>query len=137
MHQKNKDNWVGFLGYQKYMVEKSFDWIKLRVDTQSKQLKGEGILFLNQKRYEIALSYSPFNGFYRYDRIYIDDKHIKYSSGNHMYPDGTLCLYHPTADKVGVQIIPLYRMIPWISEWIILYEQWKKYGIWLGPEIKH
>lgn len=35
------------------------------------------------------------------------------------------------------QKIPLFRMIPWITEWIIFYEQWKKYGIWLGKEIKH
>jgi len=33
--------------------------------------------------------------------------------------------------------IALFNMIPWISEWIVFYEQWKKYGVWLGREIKH
>jgi hypothetical protein len=28
-------------------------------------------------------------------------------------------------------------MIPWITEWIVFYEQWKKYGVWFGAEIKH
>lgn len=136
MHQKNKDNWVGFLGYQKYMVEKSFDWIKLKLDIRSKQLEGCGIFYLNRKKYEILLLYSPFNG-YRYDRISIQNHYIKYNPHNHMYKDNTLCLYHPIKDRVSMEVIPLYKMIPWISEWIVFYEQWKKYGVWLGPEIKH
>ena len=49
----------------------------------------------------------------------------------------SLCLYHPIIDKPYLQCIPLYKMIPWITEWIIFYIQWKKYGVWLGREIKH
>ena len=51
--------------------------------------------------------------------------------------DLSLCLYHPIIDKPTFRIIPLFQMIPWISEWIVFYEQWKKYGVWLGKEIKH
>lgn len=133
MHQ---ENWHLFLSIQKRLVESHFDWLKFRINSNSKSLYGSGVLNVNGKNYDIFLGYSPFNRL-RYDRIYIDDKTIKYHKDIHLYSDFSLCLYHPKIDQPLFQKIPLVNIIPWISEWIVFYLQWKKYGVWLGKEIKH
>lgn len=132
-HQKY---WYVFLSVQKFMVEKHFDWLELHINSKTKSLIGNGRLNIGGKNYTILLSYSPFNK-YRYDRIYIDDKLVKYNKDIHLYGDLSLCLYHPTIDQSVFKKLPLFEMIPWVSEWIVFYEQWKKYGVWLGKEIKH
>lgn len=132
----HRKNWFLFLSVEKFLLENYFDWIKLKINHIDKSLTGKGILNIGSKRYEIVLSYSPFYK-YRYDRIYVKDSSIEYDNKIHVYEDLSLCLYHPVIDKPLFQTIPLYKMIPWISEWIIFYEQWKKYGVWLGKEIKH
>lgn len=134
--REQRKNWYLFLSVEKHLVEKYFDWIKLEIDTKNKILKGTGVLIIGNKKYTILLSHSPYYE-YRYDRIYINDSTIKYNNEIHMYRDLSLCLYHPIIDKPIFRTIPLHRMIPWISEWIVFYEQWKKYGVWLGKEIKH
>lgn len=132
-HQKD---WFIFLSVQKFLSERYFDWLQLRINSDTKALIGRGKLSIGSKTYKVLLSYSPFHN-YRYDRIYIDDKSIKYNKEIHLYRDLSLCLYHPIIDKPTLQIIPLFKIIPWITEWIVFYEQWKKYGVWLGKEIKH
>ncbi|MGQ3015003.1 MAG: hypothetical protein ACT6QS_14935 [Flavobacteriales bacterium] len=132
-HQKD---WYIFLSIQKLLVEEHFDWVKFHINTQDKLLIGKGVLNSGNKKYEIFILYSPFYN-NRYDRIYINDKSIKYNKAIHLYSDLSLCLYHPTIDQPLFGKIPLFKMLPWISEWIVFYEQWKKYGVWLGKEIKH
>lgn len=132
----HKNNWYLFLKIEKNLVEKYFKWIELSLGEKNKSLIGKGVLYFRSKKYEVLLSYSPFNK-YRYDRIYINDKKIKFNDDIHLYYDKSLCLYHPIYDKPALNFIPLYKMIPWIVEWIVFYEQWKKYGVWLGNEIKH
>jgi len=122
------------LAFEKFLAERSFSWLKLY--HEPKRILGSGVLQSNLKKYEIVLTYSPFNTF-RFDRIYVKDKTIKYNDNIHLYKDMSLCLYHPIKDKPLFSHIPLYRMIPWISEWIFFYEEWQKYGVWLGKEIKH
>lgn len=132
-HQKN---WDTFLYAQKVLVEQNFDWLKLKLDPVGKALLGKGRLNIGGKSYEILLSFSPFYQ-HRYDRIVLKDSSILYHKDIHVYGDMTLCLYHPIIDQSLFKKLPLYKMIPWISEWIVFYEQWKKYGVWLGNEIKH
>ena len=132
-HQRN---WYAFLYVQKLLVEAHFDWIDLSINSKMRSLIGNGILDLHGKRRRISVQFSPFNK-YRYDRIYIEDKSIKFHDGIHLYNDMSLCLYHPIIDQPVFNRVPLFKMIPWISEWIVFYEQWKKYGVWLGKEIKH
>ncbi|OPC06980.1 hypothetical protein BAS09_18255 [Elizabethkingia ursingii] len=136
IRKENQKNWFSFLIVQKALVEKYFDWINLHINKDSKSLEGHGILKIGEKFYSIRLTYSPFYLF-RYDRIYIDDKSIKYNDDIHLYKDLSLCLYHPVVDQSFRVKMPLYEIIPWISEWIIHYVQWQKYGVWLGKEIKH
>ena len=133
VHQKN---WHIFLSFQKFLVEQHFDWLELKVNLNNRSLQGRGVLSVNGKNHTVLLSYSPFHR-YRYDRIFIDDKSIKHHKEIHLYSDSSLCLYHPIIDQSIFQKTPLVKIIPWISEWVIFYEQWKKYGVWLGKEIKH
>lgn len=136
LENDNKINWHFFLSCQKLLVEQNFDWLKLILDSKNKRLIGSGEVKVDQKKISVILSYSPFNLF-RYDQIYITDQDIEYHRDIHLYPDNSLCLYHPKIDQPLIQRIPLVKMIPWITEWIVFYEQWKKYGVWLGREIKH
>ncbi|WP_270087089.1 hypothetical protein [Sphingobacterium sp. SYP-B4668] len=133
---KHQKDWYTFLFVQKHFVEKHFNWLKVILDKKNKQLIGTGILQIGGKSYKILLSYSPFEKF-RYDRIYIQDDSIKYHDDIHLYYDNSLCLYHPVFDKLSNKNISLCEMIPWISEWLVHYNQWKKYRVWLGKEIKH
>ena len=137
IRKKNQQDWFPFLIAQKAFVEKYFNWLNLSIDVKNKSLEGKGILNIGEKSYSIQLSFSPFFP-YRYDRIFVQDKSIKYNDNIHLYAvDLSLCLYHPIIDQPVLNKIPLFKMIPWISEWIVFYEQWKKYGVWFGKEIKH
>lgn len=136
INKYHQENWELFLSIQKDLVEKRFDWIKLKIDNKNKQLLGKGDLTMDNKKFPIILSYSPFNK-NRYDRIFISNGEIHYHRDIHVYGDISLCLYHPLIDQGPFRSIPLVKMIPWISEWIVFYLQWKKYGVWLGKEIKH
>ena len=136
IRSSHKKQWYSFLLIEKFLVEKHFGWLELSINIDNKSLIGKGKLKVEDKNYNIILIYSPYNQ-YRYDRIYINDSKIEFNNSIHLYGDKTLCLYHPIFDKPILNTIPLYKMIPWISEWIVFYEQWKKYGVWLGDEIKH
>jgi hypothetical protein len=133
---KQRKQWYSFLLIEKFLVEKHFEWIDLKINSENKSIIGKGKLNVEGKNYEILLSYSPFNQ-HRYDRIYINDTSIKFNNKIHLYRDNSLCLYHPIFDKPILNTIPLYKMIPWITEWIVFYELWKKYGVWFADEIKH
>lgn len=132
----HRKNWYLFLFIEKVLVEKYFDWISLNINKERKCLEGKGVLNISGKIYKISLQYSPYFKV-RYDKIFIDNPKIRYNDDIHLYRDKSLCLYHPIIDKAIFGFIPLYKIIPWITEWVIFYEQWKKYGIWLGDEVKH
>jgi hypothetical protein len=105
------------------------------VQTKS-EILGKGFIHVQDQKFDVLLKYSPFLP-NRFDRIYLSGKNIQYNSKIHVYGDGSLCLYHPILDKPLFKIIPLFRMIPWISEWCVHYLEWRKYGVWLGKEIMH
>lgn len=120
------------LHIEKILVEKYFSWIKLK--NSNNLIEGSGVLNLSEKKYKVHLAYSPFFSDH-FDRIYIEG--INYHPKIHLYRDLSLCLYHPIIDRSPFEILPLVKIIPWISEWCINYENWKKYGVWLGDEIQH
>ncbi len=134
IQHQNRLQWLLYLTKEKFFAEKYFRWLKFEIDHSAGILIGQGNLFSNHKSYEITIRYSPFYR-YRYDKIFI--KGISYHRDIHMYPDASLCLYHPFFDKPAFKHVELFRIIPWISEWIVFYEQWRRYGVWLGKEIKH
>lgn len=130
-YQENSHN---LLSLEKTLVEYHYSWLTL-ILTKT-EILGKGNLIVGDEKYEILLRYSPFLPV-RFDRIYIGNKDIQYHPSIHMYGDTSLCLYHPILDKPLLKLIPLLKMIPWITEWCVHYSEWKKYGVWLGREIKH
>ncbi len=80
---------------EKHLVEKHFDWIKVRIEDGA--IWGYGSLVVNGNRYQVSLEYKPridkFGRIDRFDRIRING--IKYHLKTHLYLDDTLCLYHP------------------------------------------
>lgn len=127
-------NWYCYLLIEKMRVVDNFNWLHLKIHKQA--LVGSGNLKIGNVTYQIALSYSPFNE-YRFDRIYVTNQNITYNKAIHVYGDLSLCLYHPIIDNPEGKIIPLVRMVPWISEWCVHFSEWRKYGVWLGREITH
>lgn len=130
-YRQNADS---LLYLEKTLVEFHYNWLTLY--KSKSEILGKGAIYVQDEKFDILLKYSPFLP-NRYDRIYIDRREIPYNSGIHMYRDRSLCLYHPVLDKPLFKLIPLFKIIPWISEWCIHYLEWEKYGVWLGKEIKH
>lgn len=132
--QDYKKNANHLLDIEINLVKFHYDWITLFKSKNT--LFGTGELCVNGNKYIIEIKYSPYFPS-RFDRIYITNLKIEYNTSIHVYRDMSLCLYHPLFDKPLFKIIPLFKMIPWITEWCIHYKEWKKYGVWLGNEIKH
>ena len=127
-------NYSAFLFVQKELVKRHFTW--LSVDIKGKVIFCKGTLKVFGRFYPVEITYSPFYPF-RFDRIFVHDPEITFDHKIHVYGDLSLCLYHPLIDMPYDKTIPLIDMIPWITEWCINYQNWKKYGIWLGREIQH
>lgn len=126
--------YIVHLEVESSIISKDYDWMK--VEVKGKLLRGTGCIVVDGVKYCLELLYSPFFP-NRMDRIKITNHRIEYHDDIHVYNDSTLCLYHPIIDKPFLGIVPLHRMIPWITEWCHFYGEWKKYGVWLAPEVKH
>lgn len=55
----------------------------------------------------------------------------------HIYPDGSLCLYHPKNFKWNHKCSIAKTIIPWTCTWLYYYEKYLKIGVWLGDEELH
>lgn len=132
-----KKNYRLLFEIEMYYIKKSFDWLK--VEIKGDILIAKGTLKIGNKSFDVEIAYSPFFFKFigRFDSIHIRGKKIVYNDSIHVYSDLSLCLYHPRIDKKPAETIPLVSMIPWIVEWCVHYEEWKKYKVWLGREIKH
>lgn len=123
-----------FLFAQKSLVEIHFPWLKVSI--RNKVLSGNGLLDIFGTKYNVELTFSPFYP-YRFDRIYLKDAGIQFHPAIHVYRDLSLCLYHPLVDMPLLKTVALIDMVSWIPEWCVHYQEWKKYGVWFGREIKH
>ncbi|QQX76487.1 MULTISPECIES: nucleotidyltransferase [Aequorivita] len=121
---------------QKEYVDKNFPWLQTVV--KDGKLLGKGKIKPKgcKKEYEILVSYD-INDTGRKERVFIlNDSKIKFGTTPHLYPGNSLCLYYPKDLPQHLEL-NFVDIIPWISEWLVMYELWKKYGIWLANEIKH
>lgn len=120
---------------QQKLIEDNFYWIKSIIKDGrligGGKLKPKGCRFT----YDIIFEYNP-NRKTRQDKIFVKDSKIKFGSVPHLYNDHGLCLYHPS-DLVQYLDFNFIDTIPWISKWLVTYELWLKYGVWLDKEFKH
>lgn len=127
-------NSYSYLLIEKILIEKKYDWLQCIIDNN--ELLGSGYILSKKsgKKYKIFFKYSYFN-VQRFDRIWVVEPYIKYHPEIHMYRNDTLCLYYPK--DLPMTIVPLVKMLPWVSEWLIKYEFWERYKVWLGEEVPH
>ena len=55
----------------------------------------------------------------------------------HLYGDKSLCLYYPKDRSWHPQEFVAKTIVPWIVEWLALYEIWCLTGEWYGEEAPH
>ncbi len=120
---------------QQKLIEDNFDWIKSFV--KDGKLIGGGKIKPKgcKNNYEIVFEYDP-NKKGRKENIFVIDKLIKFGKVPHLYNNHSLCLYHPSDLSPYIQF-NFVDVIPWISKWLVTYELWLKYGVWLDKEVKH
>ena len=120
---------------QQKLIEDNFDWIKSFV--KDGKLIGGGKIKPKgcKNNYEIVFEYDP-NKKGRKENIFVIDKAIKFGKVPHLYNNHSLCLYHPS-DLSPYMQFNFVDTIPWISKWLVTYELWLKYGVWLDKEYKH
>jgi len=135
MLENARRNSYAYLLIEKTLIESKYDWLKCEI--KGNVLIGHGYLYAKSsgKKYKIHIKYSyHYPG--RFDRVWITDPIIRYHRNTHMYRDDSLCLYYPK-DLPATRILPLATMLPWISEWLVKYEFWGKYKVWIGEEAPH
>lgn len=120
---------------QQKLIEDNFNWIKSFV--KDGKLIGGGKIKPKgcKNNYEIVFEYDP-NKKGRKENIFVIDKVIKFGKVPHLYNNHSLCLYHPSDLSLYMQF-NFVDTIPWISKWLVTYELWLKYGVWLDKEYKH
>ena len=72
-------------------------------------------------------------------KIFIKNPEIKTelngSKAEHLYRDGSLCLFFPKANEFDSKKLIVNYIIPWVSLWLFFYEVWLVTGKWLGGGI--
>jgi hypothetical protein len=119
---------------QKLEIEKYFNCFKCEANRH--KLKCKGILqpFDFIEPYSIQIEYTANSS----PVVYVKSPNIPINVKAHMYSKGNLCLYYPREFKWKNETSISKYLIPWISEWIVYYENFKMNGgIWLGPEAPH
>ncbi len=70
-------------------------------------------------------------------KMYVVTPQIEPSPTIHIYQQGHLCLYHPIETPWRDTHHLSDTIIPWTAEWLVFYELYKLYGIWLGKSYSH
>ncbi|KXO01117.1 hypothetical protein LS48_01180 [Aequorivita aquimaris] len=121
---------------QKQFIEDNFPWLWTMV--KDGKLLGKGKIKPNgcKKEYELLVEYD-INRTGRKERVFVlNDNKIQFGNTPHLYPGNSLCLYYPKDLPLFLDL-NFVDVIPWISEWLVMYELWNKYGVWLADEVKH
>jgi hypothetical protein len=53
----------------------------------------------------------------------------------HLYLDGSLCLYLPDSGEWDKSMLIVDTLVPWAAEWLLHYEVWRATGTWFGGGI--
>ena len=124
------------LQIQQYYIQKNFSWLDTFISDEklycSGTLRPEGC----KSKYQLIMIFD-LKARGRKERVYIrNNSKIKFGEVPHLYPDDSLCLYYPL-DIILFQDFNFIDIVPWVSEWLVMYEVWMKYGVWLADEVKH
>lgn len=72
-------------------------------------------------------------------KIFIREPMIKTEldgkKAEHLYKDGSLCLFFPEAKEFDSKKLIVDYIVPWVSLWLFFYEIWLVTGKWQGGGI--
>jgi hypothetical protein len=117
---------------QKKNIENKYKFIKCRIDDDTLICKGV-LQTKNFQAYTFKLEFRAGD----IPQVYIISPSIENSTEIHVYKEGCLCLFYPPDMKWKNTTNIAEYTIPWVIEWIYLYELWKLTGKWEAPEVKH
>lgn len=83
--------------------------------------------------YRLRLEYSVWDK----PAVYIEEPEIIPSALIHIYTEGSLCLYYPKETPWQNHLHLSDTVLPWTAEWLVFYELYKLYGVWLGKSASH
>jgi hypothetical protein len=111
--------------FQKYFINKNYSIFKTKIKNERLICKGvfeiEGC-----QDYEVDIRFTPgMPPKVTFPKLVVESKF-----DIHLYNDGSLCLYYPAEQNWTDYTKISDYTIPWIVEWIYLYEIWKLTGKW-------
>ena len=68
-------------------------------------------------------------------KVRLIDPEIECRDGSrpeHLYPDGSLCVFFPRHREWNHSMPLAKTIVPWVSEWLLHYEVWLATGEWRG-----
>lgn len=128
-YMQERRNRFAAVNYQKYFIDKYYSIFKTKI--QNDTLTCKGLIQLDWcQDYEVDIKFTPGMP----PKVTLPNLKEPSKFDIHMYDDNSLCLYYPAEQKwTDYTKIAAYT-IPWIVEWIYLYEIWKLTGKWEAKE---
>lgn len=87
----------------------------------------------HSKTYRVEIRYRPWSP----PEVRILDPEVPFTSGAHMYKDGSLCLYDYREQRWEKNWHLHQTIVPWTAEWLVFYELLQLSGKWLGKSARH
>lgn len=110
-------------------MEIQYSIFKTRIVNEMLVCKG-GIKLDGCKEHEVHIKFAPGMP----PKVTLPKLVEKSKFDVHMYNDGSLCLFYPGDQKWTDYTRIAEYTIPWVIEWIYLYEIWKLTGKWEAEE---
>ncbi len=117
---------------QKRGIEQQFDFLKCEIKKNLLLIKGT-FNAPNCDAYDVCISYQAGLA----PSVFIERPNVGINAKNHIYSNGSLCLFYPPETKWSEKHSIASYTIPWIFEWIVNYELRKLTGEWFAPEQVH
>ncbi len=125
-------NCYGFAHYQKHFIEKNYSFLKCRIENDTLICVGE-VQPDHCEKYKLRIEFRAGH----HPQVFVTSPTILQSPDNHVYSNGSLCLFYPPDMKWKDSTKIAAYTIPWTIEWIMLYELWKLTGKWEAAEVLH
>lgn len=117
------------VSFQKYFIDKQYSIFKTRIVNETLICKGV-IKIDGCEEHEVHLKFIPGMP----PKVTLPKLKETSKFDVHMYNDGSLCLFYPGNQKWTDYTKIAEYTIPWVVEWIYLYEIWKLTGKWEADE---
>lgn len=128
-YMPQRRNKFAAINYQKYFIDKFYSIFKTRI--QNDKLACKGVIQIDGcQDYEVEIQFTPGMP----PKVTLPKLDVESKFDIHMYEDKSLCLYYPQEQKWTDYTKIAEFTIPWVVEWIYLYEIWKLTGKWEAKE---